>query len=332
MAKYSVIIPVYNSEKTIANCIESITNTSFADYEIVIVNDGSSDKSDEICKEFAKRIPQIKYFYKENGGVSSARNFGLDNAEGKYILFVDSDDAVAENYFDELNEITESHDCEFYEFSYKLTDEKNEEIRKEADALYTDTATATDALCSAIVTRAINSPVTKVFLKSRIDALGLRFLSDIYIGEDQLFSVTYALGVKTFCTSSKILYVASLLNEDSLSRKKRDDLTEQIISGHRAMFCAIDNADIPEVARNKFKTAVTYSFYRSAYSASKEILKYDISNREKRKRIKRVLKSFCDENISVVGIKCLILATPVKLGMAFMIEKLFKARELIGAI
>lgn len=326
MAKYSVIIPVYNSEKTIASCIESIVNTSFADYEIVIVNDGSSDKSDEICKKFAKRIPQIKYFYKENGGVSSARNFGLDNAEGKYILFVDSDDTVSSDYFRVIDEMRERNDCDLYEFSCRLTDGKTEEIRKESDDLYKTDNETVNAICKEIVNRRINALWTKVFLKSRIDALGLRFPTDIYIGEDQLFVTVYTLGIKSFCTSSEILYNTSLLNEDSLSRKKRDDLTEQIISGHRAMFCAIDNADIPEDARNKFKTAVTYSFYRSAYSASKEILKYDVSNKEKRKRIRNVLKSFCDENISVVGIKCLILATPVKLKLSFLIEKIFSLR------
>lgn len=326
MVKYSVIIPVYNSEKTIECCIESITNTSFDDYEIIIVNDGSSDKSDEICKEHAKRIPQIKYFYKENGGVSSARNLGLDNAVGKYILFVDSDDSVAENYFDELNKLTESHNCEFYEFSYKLTNGKNETVRKDTDALYVNETTTTDALCSAIVARTINSPVTKVFLKSRIDALNLRFLSDIYIGEDQLFSVTYALGVKTFCTSSKVLYKVSLLNNDSLSRKKRDDLTEQIILGHRAMFSAVADAEISEKYRQKFNAAVTYSFYRSAYSASKEALKYGESGKNTRKMIKSTCESFVNEKIPTTGLKCKILAIPVKLKMSFLIEKLFRLR------
>ncbi len=92
--KVSVIVPVYNVEKYLKKCLDSLINQTFKDYEIIIVNDGSTDTSQDIINEYVNKYPFIKAFKKENGGLSSARNVGLDNAQGEYISFVDSDDYV----------------------------------------------------------------------------------------------------------------------------------------------------------------------------------------------------------------------------------------------
>lgn len=94
MPKISVIVPVYNAEKFIVQCIESILNQSFNDLELILVNDGSPDNCGVICDEYAVRDSRVKAFHQENGGVCSARNTGLDNAEGEYVFFVDSDDYI----------------------------------------------------------------------------------------------------------------------------------------------------------------------------------------------------------------------------------------------
>ena len=78
----SIIIPVYNSETTLRRCLESVINQSISDWELILVDDGSNDKSGEICDEYAEKNQRIKVFHKKNGGVSSARNIGLDNAKG----------------------------------------------------------------------------------------------------------------------------------------------------------------------------------------------------------------------------------------------------------
>ena len=88
----SIIVPAYNCEKSIEKCIDSILKQTYNDIEIIIVNDGSTDRTDDICREMAKQENRIKYIFKENGGVSSARNIGLDFANGEFIQFVDSDD------------------------------------------------------------------------------------------------------------------------------------------------------------------------------------------------------------------------------------------------
>lgn len=96
--KVSVIVPVYNVEKYLHRCIDSILTQTFTDFEVLLINDGSKDRSGEICDEYAKKDSRVKVFHKENGGVSSARNVGLDNARGDLICFCDSDDFVTKDW------------------------------------------------------------------------------------------------------------------------------------------------------------------------------------------------------------------------------------------
>ena len=88
----SVIVPVYNAEKYLSRCMDSILVQTFTCFELLLVDDGSTDCSGRICDEYAKRDTRIRVIHKENGGVSSARNLGLDNAKGEWICFCDSDD------------------------------------------------------------------------------------------------------------------------------------------------------------------------------------------------------------------------------------------------
>lgn len=95
----SVIVPVYNSEKYLHRCIDSILSQTYTNFELLLVDDGSRDRSAAICDEYALKDSRVRVFHKENGGVSSARNLGLDNANGEWVAFVDSDDWVEKNYF-----------------------------------------------------------------------------------------------------------------------------------------------------------------------------------------------------------------------------------------
>lgn len=98
MAKISIIVPVYNTAKYLERCIDSIVAQTYADWELLLIDDGSTDDSAIICDEYAAKDERIRVFHKENGGVSSARNLGLDNAQGEWITFVDSDDYIEENF------------------------------------------------------------------------------------------------------------------------------------------------------------------------------------------------------------------------------------------
>lgn len=97
----SVIIPVYNKEKYLKKCVDSLIEQSYSNIEIILVNDGSVDRSPQICDDYAFKDSRIKVIHRENGGVSAARNAGIENANGKYLMFVDSDDWVASNFCEE---------------------------------------------------------------------------------------------------------------------------------------------------------------------------------------------------------------------------------------
>ena len=97
MIKFSIIIPVYNVEKYLDHCLNSVLTQSFEDYEIILVNDGSTDKSGDICDQYASKYEKIKVIHKENEGLSEARNVAIRDAKGKYIVLLDSDDWLAED-------------------------------------------------------------------------------------------------------------------------------------------------------------------------------------------------------------------------------------------
>ena len=114
----SVIIPVYNVENYLEQCLNSIKNQTYKNFEVIIVNDGSKDNTEVICKRFSEDDSRFRYFSKENGGVSSARNFGLDNAQGNYITFIDADDWVVSNHLEILMDAIIKNNCEIAISSY----------------------------------------------------------------------------------------------------------------------------------------------------------------------------------------------------------------------
>lgn len=112
MEKISIIAPVYQVEKYIGQCIESVINQTFKNFELILIDDGSKDKSGNICDEYAKRDKRIHVVHTENKGAASARNRGLDLATGKYIAFVDGDDYLAENMLDKLYKVITQENCD----------------------------------------------------------------------------------------------------------------------------------------------------------------------------------------------------------------------------
>lgn len=122
MKKISIIVPVYKTEKYLDRCIESIVNQTYKNIEIILVDDGSPDNCPKMCDDWANRDDRIKVVHKENGGLSDARNKGLESATGDYIGFVDSDDVISEKMYETLLVLIEKNDCEiskcdFYRFN-----------------------------------------------------------------------------------------------------------------------------------------------------------------------------------------------------------------------
>lgn len=121
----TVITPVYNSEKYLHSCIQSILKQTWQDFELILVNDGSSDESGTICDEYASKDSRIKTIHKQNGGVSSARNLGLLQANGNYVTFIDSDDYITDNFLFDLYKEIENQKTDIVVQSLKKFDNEN---------------------------------------------------------------------------------------------------------------------------------------------------------------------------------------------------------------
>lgn len=126
MAEISMIVPVYQVEKYIAQCIESVINQTFHDFELILIDDGSKDNSGKICDSYAEKDNRIRVIHTENKGAAAARNMGLEQASGRYITFLDGDDYLAENMLERLYEVIDGseYDVVVCDFLNLLPDEK----------------------------------------------------------------------------------------------------------------------------------------------------------------------------------------------------------------
>lgn len=131
----SVIVPVYNTEKQVERCISSITAQTYKELEIVVVEDGSTDSSLEICQRLAQTDSRIRVISKENGGVSSARNRGLEEAAGEYIAFVDSDDFIEPDTIEQMAEAAETYSAELVVGDYIRNSENEKDVKSETKVL-----------------------------------------------------------------------------------------------------------------------------------------------------------------------------------------------------
>ena len=124
MPSISVIIPVYNKEKYLSRCIESVLGQTFDDLEVLLIDDGSTDGSLDVCRKYEKMDGRVRVFHKENGGLSHTRNFGLEHARGEYVAFVDADDWLDETMYQQLHEMIRRYEADIASVSYVLANDK----------------------------------------------------------------------------------------------------------------------------------------------------------------------------------------------------------------
>lgn len=130
LTKVSIIVPVYNTEKYLRKCLDSLLNQSLKEIEILVINDGSSDGSQEIINQYVEKFPtKIKGYTKPNGGLSDARNFGIDRSMGEFIGFVDSDDYVSETMFSEMYDLAQMNRAQMVICNLRKVDEHGKTIR-----------------------------------------------------------------------------------------------------------------------------------------------------------------------------------------------------------
>lgn len=202
--KISVVLPVYNGEDFILRSINSILNQTFTDFELLIIDDGSKDNSGRICDEYAKKDNRIRVFHKQNGGVSSARNMGLDNAQGEWVTFIDSDDWIKPAFLEELiSHVDERVDVVI---SYSETVTKNGvtklDINGEGLVENTNFHELFTKYCMTINTTCW----AKLYRRELIESNRIRFDNRIKMGEDTVFLYTCLLKAKKIFVLNKTDY------------------------------------------------------------------------------------------------------------------------------
>lgn len=206
----SIIVPVYNAAKTLPRCVQSLTGQTYRNLEILLVNDGSKDDSLAVCRNLAEQDDRIRVIDKANGGVSSARNAGLDAAVGKFVMFCDSDDWVEPDWCAAMVENCGENDltiCEIVRTDIPAQAEKPElEIRERRELLH-----APLLMCAVW---------NKIYLRSVIESNHLRFPQQLSLGEDFAFVLSYVCAIDgKLRYYHRELYHYDDSNEDSLSRK-----------------------------------------------------------------------------------------------------------------
>ena len=221
----SVIVPVYNVENVLHYCIDSILNQTYKDFELILVDDGSTDKSGKICDKYADKDSRIRVFHKENGGVSSARNVGIDNANGEYICFVDSDDYVCTVYLEELVKCKNKKKSDNVWCSFIPTDsyEVSKSYLSKTELTYKSYKRSDIMLLHSKWLDAC--PFCKLYSKRLIEVGNLRFNESISIAEDLLFNLEYIdLSEGNITVVEGQLYFYVNINEESLTKKFHKDL------------------------------------------------------------------------------------------------------------
>lgn len=198
----SIIVPVYNAKKYLHRCVDSILAQTYRDFELILVDDGSKDSSGTICDDYAARDSRVRVFHKPNGGVSSARNFGLSNARGEWISFVDSDDWVDCNYLEAML-LCGDADLRICSFIWEEETESTPVILKKTQV---SDSNYDSFLLENLNNVSFNIVWGRLFKNSIIKEKGFSFKPNISSGEDTLFMFEYLSCVRSLCVSDIPLY------------------------------------------------------------------------------------------------------------------------------
>lgn len=324
---FSVIVPVYNAETTLRRCVDSVLREGDRDLELILVDDGSTDGSAGICKEYEANFEQVKYICKQNGGVSSARNVGLAAAEGEWILFLDSDDSFLEGWLASVRKAVGEYSADLIQFSRVIRSrEQTERVVRSDEAVCRSKEEIAPAAVREMKALRLNVPYAKLFRKSVIDQFQLRFPETLSIGEDLIFSFSFLMRAESFTVLPECIYSVYVDNQGSLSRKRRDYLLDQLLKGDKLMTELLASAELPQKTRDVYRRALSWSYYRKAYAVGKELLKYDCSTAERLKRLREVCRRFDRGRIKNCGWKTRLMSLPVRWRIAGVIDLLVRYR------
>lgn len=306
MEKVSIIIPVYNAEKFLGKCINSVLTQTYENWEIIIIDDGSTDNSEKIYNEFAKNDNRFKVYYQDNKGVSAARNFGINIAQGKYIIFIDADDWIEKDFIDRMIEVIEKEkadmvQCNFYyvrndTFEKRKHISPNYSIRENLEELQLDILYREyEEKKNHNSVGAIRSVWGKIFKASILKEI--KFNENIDIFEDGIF-ILYALQMmKKVVLIDEYLYYYRI-TEVSSNIKFKTDFDKKVL----IIFKEMQNF----VTKYKKDEKFIKCFYIMIFEMISATLEKDIFNihnkSNKKEKIIR-LKNFIQQNYCKTSLK-----------------------------
>lgn len=298
MPTVSIIVPVYNAQDYLYKCLDTLLAQSYEDYEIILVNDGSKDESGRICDEYAAKDNRIKVIHKENGGVSTARNCGLDHATGKYIMFCDSDDYIMQDFSAPLVSLAQDEeDCLVLA---GITSVKDDSSTKDLLCpAYEEGAQITltnKAFCDLYVRLNLSSPFllmhmpyNKLFSRKVIEEYNLRFDTSIHYNEDFIFNLQYLDKVSCVKIYNKSVYNYYLDAPGSLCKRYFKDIIHMFRAKEDVLKSVIlDKATDKDSARTVYYTLVFDDTNRAISNTFSPV--NPVSNREKTRYCTRLIR------------------------------------------
>lgn len=288
MSEISVIVPVYNVEKYLKRCVDSILNQSYKDFELILVDDGSKDSSGKICDEYGQTDSRVKVIHKENGGVSAARNTGLKFATGEYVMFVDSDDYIDEDTLLEMTKYAGSDivtsGLRFVDINENLLFENNNDTIEKININEFINNNYVDFYKKYI----LSGPYNKLYKRQIIIQENIFFNENLSICEDGLFVINYLSVAKTISNVSKCFYNYVQYSENNLMSKYNSNAVDASLQLYNAKqkLMTINECKNEDVMNflNKEETETILGFLSQIYSRSK------LKNNEKYKKLKTELQ------------------------------------------
>lgn len=288
MIELSIIIPVYNGEKVIARCIDSILNQNFKAYEIILVDDGSKDNTAEIAEAYQKTYDNIRLIRKSNGGVGSARNMGIQNACGEYIMFIDADDTIlGEDYL--LCFLKDrSYDYVAGGLTHKYLDDSGNVIKETKQAL---TECENNELKSLpdnfFVSGFIHTSCSKLYKLNIIKKYNITF-PDFRLSEDTAFNLSYIKHIKNWKINSNTGYCY-------LHEKKSENATSKFVPDDILIYISIfEKATALNIDEQIIKNMMFYQFYALCYRC---VMNTDYTNRQKKETLLYFMKQPYVKNV-----------------------------------
>lgn len=268
--KISIIVPIYNSEHYLSDCIESIISQSFCDFELLLIDDGSVDNSAEICKSFSKEDKRVHYYYKSNSGVSDTRNYGINIAKGDFLCFIDSDDTIDDDYFDNFHFCNIKADLYIQGYKRYL----NNNLINSTAVFSGNNKKKEDILAYAEKNSIINSPWGKLFKSDIIKSNNIHFDIGTSFGEDHLFVLEYIIRATTIYLSDTNGYNYQIRGSESLTGRN--------VPSKEVIYYANKMSELHGLILNKYnstklKEAFSYSYY---YNYIRALRYYFHSNKD----------------------------------------------------